>query len=428
MNPGWRVLLERSNVVFVAGVVALQVGILTPWFGVQADGEGTIQQAAFGLAYAIAGLLLLVRVASRRSIHGSWWYLWLLTFLGLAAASVLWSDLPQLTLRRVIALAGTLVFAIWVAETMTPRRILRSIVLGLLIVAAASYVTLAVAPQRAIHGGGSHVGNWRGALWHKNLLGREMALATTLTLAWAAVAPRRQRRMLLIVAGATALLVLGARSVTGIVLMVAGLATVILAALPAVNARERLGRRVLLFAAVVAGLAMIGAFGVVLLDLLGRDLTLTGRDRVWEVTFDVLRDRVWTGHGFGAFWNGPAGAEVSRRLGYGMVHAHNGLLQIATSLGIPGVALVVTIYLGLLWRAVRAPALSAVRPAVLGFLAHFALLGVSDAVMSGPNSLSLTFTVALLLTAPKLRGGAATAAARVDGTLIRAPVRSGALS
>lgn len=425
MNARWQGLLARSNEAFVAGVVALQVGILTPWFGVQADGEGTLQQGAFAAAYAMAALLLLIRVASRRSIRGSWWYLWVLAFFALATTSVLWSDLPQLTLRRVIALAGTLVFAVWVAETMTPRRMFRSVVLGLLFVAAASYVTLAVAPQRAIHSG-SHVGNWRGALWHKNLLGREMALATTLTLAWAAVAPRRQRRALLFAAGLTAVLVIGARSVTGIVLMVAGVATVILAALPAADARERLGRTVLWVTAVVAGSAVIWAFGAVALDALGRDLTFTGRDRVWEVTYDVLRERVWTGHGFGAFWDGPGGAEVSRVLDYRVVHAHNGLLQIASSLGIPGVVLLVTLYLGLLSRAVRSPALVPVRPVVLGFLVHFALLGVSDAVMSGPNSLSLTFAVAILLTSPKARGEAA--AAPAEGTAGTRPPRLGASS
>jgi exopolysaccharide production protein ExoQ len=428
MNPRWQWLLARSNEAFVAGVVALQVGILTPWFGVQADGEGTVQQGAFAAAYAISALLLVIRVASRRRIRASWWYLWVLAFFALATTSMLWSDLPQLTLRRVIALAGTLVFAVWVAETMTPRRMFRSVVLGLLLVAAASYVTLAVAPQRAIHGGGSHVGNWRGALWHKNLLGREMALATTLTLASAAVAPRRQRRALLVAAGLAATLVIGARSVTGIVLLVAGVATVILAALPAADARERLGRTVLWVTAVVAGSAVIWAFGAVALDALGRDLTFTGRDRVWEVTYDVLRERVWTGHGFGAFWDGPGGAEVSRVLDYRVVHAHNGLLQIASSLGVPGVVLVVTLYLGLLSRAVRSPALLPVRPAALGFLVHFALLGVSDAVMSGPNSLSLTLAVAILLTSPKAQGEVAAAPTPSEGHVATRPLRLGGSS
>jgi hypothetical protein len=254
------------------------------------------------------------------------------------------------------------------------------------------------------------VGNWRGALWHKNLLGREMALATTLTLASAAVAPRRQRRALLVIAGLDGdLLVIGARSVTGIVLMVAGVATVVLAALPAVNARERLGRTVLWVTAVVAGLAVIWAFGVVALDGLGRDLTLTGRDRVWEVTVRRPARPCLDGHGFGAFWerarwgrgqsrarlpDGPrsqwpaAGRLVGGDPGGG-----------ARGDALPGSALA---------RRPRAGALAGAS-GVLGFLVHFALLGVSDAVMSGPNSLSLTFTVAILLSSPKAQGEVAAA-------------------
>lgn len=392
-----------ANEAFVALVVALQAGVLAPWFASgRGVGDGLVLQGAFGLAYAVAGLLLLVRVTRRRRVRISWWLLWLLLFLGLAATSSLWSELPGLTLRRVAALAGTLVFAVWVANTMDARRLMRSVAVGLIAIAAASYLMLALAPQLAIHSSASaHAGNWRGALLHKNLLGREMALATTLTLGLAVVAPRRQRLAWLGVATLTAVLVLGARSATGIALLVAGTGTVVLLAVPAVGARERMGRGVIVATAIIAALSLIGAFGWMALDVLGRDATFTGRDRLWQVTAEQLRGHVWTGYGYGAFWDASGGAEVSRRLGYTVGHAHNGLLQAATSLGIPGVALVLTLYLGALWRALRAPAFAAARPLVVGFLVHFALLSVTDAVMSGPNSLSLTVAVALVLMRPR---------------------------
>lgn len=399
-------LRRRTNDAFVIAVVAAQAGALAPWFASgRGVGDGLVLQGAFGAAYLVAALLLFGRLVRRRRVRVSPWMWWPLVFLGLATASLLWSDVPELTARRVVALAGTLVFAAWIAETMDPRRALRNVALGLLVIAGASFVLLAVAPQIAVHAAGSHAGNWRGALLHKNLLGREMALATTLALGMAVVAPRRWRLAWLAAAAATALLVLGARSATGLVLIAVGTLTVTLMAVPAVGQRERMGRRVLVVATIATATALVGALAVVLLDALGRDLTFTGRDRIWQVTLDVLRDRALTGAGFGAFWDGPGGAEVSAALGYSVGHAHNGLLQAATSLGIPGVLLVLTLQVGAFVRALRAPAFRAARPLALGFLLHFAVLGVSDAVMSGPNSLSLTIALALVLMRPGRPGG-----------------------
>lgn len=394
--------LERvgrwANDAFVALVVALQAGALAPWFASgRGVGDGLVLQGAFAAVYAVAAGLLLVRLARRRRVRATWWMLWPLAYMTLATASITWSDLPELTLRRVVALAGTLAFAWWVAETMTPRRALKNVAMGLSAIAAASFALLVLAPQIAIHQGGAHVGDWRGALLHKNLLGREMALATTLALGLAVSAWRRERRRWLLVAAATALLVLGARSATGLVLLMAGAAAMALAALPAVGARERMGRRVLVASTITLVLALVASFGWLMLDALGRDATFTGRDRIWEVTIAELGSRPWTGAGFGAFWEGPGGAAVSRALDYYVGHAHNGLLQAATSLGIPGVLMIVMVYASVFVRVLKAPGFATARPAALGFLVHVALLSVTDAIMSGPNSLSLSVVVAFAL-------------------------------
>lgn len=401
---GRRAVRRRANDAFVAGAAVIQAGALAPWFASgRGVGDGLVLQAAFGATYLVAALFLFGRIVRRRRMRLSPWAWWPLALLVLATASLAWSDVPELTLRRVVALAGTIVFAAWIAETMDARRALRSVAYGLIAIAAASWLFLAVAPDVAIHASGSHAGNWRGALLHKNLLGREMALATSLSLGLAVLAPRRWRLAWLAVAGSTALLVVGARSVTGLALLGAGAATVALAALPALGERERMGRRVLIVAAIAAGALALAGLATTVLQAVGRDLSLTGRDRIWEVTIDVLRGRLWTGAGFGAFWDGPAGAQVSAALGYRVGHAHNGLLQMATSLGLPGAILLLVLYVAAWWRALRAPAMRAVGPLVLPFLVHVAVLSVSDAVMSGPNSLALTFVLALLL----MRGGPA---------------------
>jgi exopolysaccharide production protein ExoQ len=401
---------------FVVSVVALQVGLLAPWFGAGRGAmDGLLVQGAFGAAYAAAAVFLFLRVVRRRRVRSTWWLMWPIAYLGLALTSMLWSDIPMLTLRRSVALAGTIVFALWVSETMEPRRLFRSVTIGLLVVAAASFAALAWAPQVAVHGASSsHAGNWRGALLHKNLLGREMALATTLALALAVSSPQPRRLRWIGAALLTATLVVGARSATGVALMASGAFIVGLAALPAATAWERIGRRGVASAAVAAAAISVFVGGPALLRWLGRDTTFTGRDRIWEVTVDLLRDHAWTGYGYGAFWEGSGGAEVSRQLGYSVGHAHNGLLQAATSLGLPGVALMIVLFAGVAWRGIRAPGLRAVRLPLVAFLLHVALLSVTDAVMSGPNSLALTVVLALaLMRAPS--SSSATAGAPLAG-------------
>ena len=388
-------------------VVTMQAGLLAPWLGAgRGAGDGIWLQAAFGAAYALAACLLLVRWARRGRARASWWLLWPLAYLLLATLSLTWSELPALTARRVLALAGTLVFAVWVVETMTPARMLRNAALGLATIALLSVAMLAATPRIAVHAEGTHVGSWRGALLHKNLLGREMALATTLALGIALAGPRGQRPAWLGLALVTAVLVVGARSATGLAVLAAGAATVLFVSLPAVGARERMGRRVVLGAALVAVVAAVAAFAAPALEALGRDATLTGRDRIWQVTLAVLGERAWLGHGFGAFWEGTGGAAVSRELGYRVGHAHNGWLQALASLGVPGVALLATLWLALVHHAWRAPGLAGVRAPLMGFAVHVGLLSLTDAVMSGPNSLSLTVALtAVLMAGARDRGG-----------------------
>jgi exopolysaccharide production protein ExoQ len=77
------------------------------------------------------------------------------------------------------------------------------------------------------------------------------------------------------------------------------------------------------------------------LSLLGRDLTLSGRTRLWEVVLNEGLRRPYLGAGFRTFWieNGPGGpvmALVSRgngNIGIG----HNGYLDLWLELGLAGV-------------------------------------------------------------------------------------------
>jgi O-antigen ligase len=72
------------------------------------------------------------------------------------------------------------------------------------------------------------------------------------------------------------------------------------------------------------------------------DPTFTGRTDIWQFAIDNIKDRLWLGHGFGAFWETPVtffqpateGSQVTFAS-----HAHNAFLDLALTVGLPGVVL-----------------------------------------------------------------------------------------
>jgi O-antigen ligase len=95
-------------------------------------------------------------------------------------------------------------------------------------------------------------------------------------------------------------------------------------------------------AAAVTGLVLFSDINVdILLRMLGRDATLTGRTAVWSAVVDMIREHPWFGWGHGAFWRdwGGAGSNyVLRRAGWNPGYAHNGFLDQGVELGVVGVA------------------------------------------------------------------------------------------
>ncbi|MBV8925533.1 MAG: O-antigen ligase family protein [Bradyrhizobium sp.] len=76
-------------------------------------------------------------------------------------------------------------------------------------------------------------------------------------------------------------------------------------------------------------------------DALPFDTSFTGRTEIWIFALQSLRDRMWLGYGFAAFWGTgatratPAGMEWAATV----AHSHNGYLDTALAMGLPGLAL-----------------------------------------------------------------------------------------
>ena len=77
--------------------------------------------------------------------------------------------------------------------------------------------------------------------------------------------------------------------------------------------------------------------------LLPLDSTFTGRTDIWSFALQSLQARLATGYGFASFWgssaiqNLPEGKEWA---GFA-AHSHNGYLDTALGMGLPGLALLI---------------------------------------------------------------------------------------
>jgi exopolysaccharide production protein ExoQ len=335
---------------FAVGVLVLSTGAFFAVLDPAAD--GTSNPAVLLLwfaAYALAGAGLLDGVLRRRLLVSV--PLPLVAFIVLAAASVLWSVAPAVSARRSVALAGTVVVGLLLAQRLRPVDLLDAVRRAMLIVAVASLLLWLVGDPRAIDPVHDSL---RGVLATKNTLGRVMGLGLLAAVTTGFLDRTRVRRCVLSAVPMVAALAL-TDSAGGTIIAGAVLALMVAALLWGAAA----GRLLLL-----AGAALIlGALTFLLptatpedvADLVGRDLTFTGRTDIWEQSLDAAAERPIRGYGYGAFWHedGPdAAARIRARLYWPVPDAHNGLLDVSLEVGLVGAALAALITLALFGRGI----------------------------------------------------------------------------
>lgn len=301
----------------------------------------------------------------------------LLAIGGFAVASAPWSMAPLRSAGWGAHLALMTVAACVLVQWFGVATLRRAALWAVLIVLAASVLMALLVPAYGLVDDPLYRGAWRGLFAGKNHLGLVAALAMLLAATTAASTWLRASGVLL-----GAVVLVGARSGTGLLTALTGLAVALLAPRAArltLAARRRW---------VLGGLALTLAGATVLVlgwrditTALGRDPTLTGRTVLWSHVLERVAARPWTGYGMRAYFecgqdetelqrrmNRATGAvrvaappRVVRRRGTGAAGgaaaagasmfvtlpeptwkistAHNGLLHVALDLGVPATLL-----------------------------------------------------------------------------------------
>jgi exopolysaccharide production protein ExoQ len=270
----------------------------------------------------------------------------LLLLVGIIVASALWANYPVVTLRRAAALVLTTGFGAYLALRFPPDVALKLVAWACCLLAIASLVVAAVDPAIAIdENQGERV--WVGIFGQKNTLGRVMAFGVlTLVAATFVVRPAAKIATLMGALLCAVLLFLsmsrGGWVTTAVVLMAIPLFVLL--------QPNRFSPAVRLS---MVGLA--GAIGIVLLiglytyglALLGRDDTLSGRTRLWELAFNSGMKNLVLGAGYRSFWNELGASDVytqTSTLGSSIGNGHNGYLDTWLEIGIIGLGAFLLVY------------------------------------------------------------------------------------
>jgi exopolysaccharide production protein ExoQ len=322
---------------------------------VVAEGGNFVRRMAFP-ALALLGLALLF-VARQPLRINPLLALPMAGYLFLAGVSLLWSDDPGVTLRRLIVIGCCTLGAAGLVRRFSMRELCEltlAIIGPLILLGLLSEIRLGTFRPWS--------GDYRfsGSVHPNTQTAYLTALAlAALGLARSSVTSQRWRIPLWFTFAATLVLMLLTKSRTGNAATLAAIASVFLVQ---TSLRFKFASGLSLAWLACGGLWLIFIAGYdPLVDfrqalLLGRaeeSDTLSGRHFIWPAVAYFIMRRPWLGYGFEAFWNPTRVETISEEVGWGLREAHNGYLDVLLSLGIFGLVAMLACVLSGIVAAVR---------------------------------------------------------------------------
>ena len=324
-----------------------------------------------------AGALIYLQPVAAREALRAWP---LLVVALLFPLSALWSDQPGVSLRYGLQVTITILAIMVAAGTSTPNRYLR----GLFVGSAIILMMCIVDGTKGQSQGGSVLVGFLGS---KNAMGNLCLLVLTASLTMGMMPEQpRPLRLTAIVSGGLAAFILFQTFATGAVTSLVIFLTV--APLLVITSRmSSMGKLVMALVVAVTVLVLwfirhdVSNLGTwFLVDVLGKDTGLTGRDYLWRHADVLIGDKPVLGHGFRAIWLGGGSetigllrwANLSSGIGFNF---HNTFREVLVDFGGVGAAI---IFGGLGWGTARFIRLATRRGAsgAIIFLATIALITI----------------------------------------------------
>jgi len=316
-----------------------------------AESDFALTRNLFLLTYLIIAALLFIRW--KRVVRAIPYSLIIWIMVGFAGLSYFWSAIPGATLAGSMRLINTTLFGVYIATRYSPKQQLQIFGWAFGLIVTLSLIYAVLLPKYGIMGG-VHAGTWRGIFTHKNSLGKMMALSSTI-FTLLLLSDRKHRPILGIFLSLSVFLLLRTTSKGALVSLILMLS--VTAVCQILRAQYRwmvvLLGSIVLTAGVIAT-ALVLNIETIVVDILGKDLTFTGRTDIWMAAIQLIKIRPWLGYGYEAFWNGMDGpsAYILRAVKWPVPDAHNGFVELTLNLGLIGLSIFIVGYVINLTRSI----------------------------------------------------------------------------
>jgi O-antigen ligase len=275
-------------------------------------------------------------------------YIWAFVFL--AFASIVWSNDPGVTIRRMIRVFtvtfSALAFALVAWKNDRLQSVLRIPLTGLMLgsiafVMSSPELSIEVSDQFEL------AGAWHGLATQKNGFGSIASIATLLW-AHALVARSTKRYISLSFLCISFYCLLKSRSSTCIMSTIFAIMLMLLMIQAPKGLKRYMPYIIGIFVSVIlvyslAVLRLVPGLDFILkpvVAITGKDLTFSGRTEIWAIVNESIAMRPILGIGYGAYWTGPNPGSPSyehlAKLFFYPGQAHSGYLDVVNDLGIVG--------------------------------------------------------------------------------------------
>ncbi|HEX7857263.1 MAG TPA: O-antigen ligase family protein [Sphingobium sp.] len=264
--------------------------------------------------------------------------------------SVTWAIEPSVALRRI----ALMTLIIWMVFAMMRQLKFEEVLFilrwALSLVLLASYAAVIFMPTFGMHSGNmmdnlALAGDWRGILEQKNLAG---AACAVMIIVFAFERGRMPKWIQFTAIAAASYFLYRSNSKTSVALCLSGLIAGF------IFLRYKLKYKGAVIGVLAVAAVVVSVLNAIYQNPLAGKLAdpkaFTGRTKIWNTLFAYIHDHPILGSGYGSFWNIGPNSPVYK---YGtlevtlMPYGHNGFLDMAAQLGLPGliVIVVVTIFM-----------------------------------------------------------------------------------
>jgi exopolysaccharide production protein ExoQ len=358
---------------------------------VSADAAGSLEPNIVLALYIISFLFMLPRLGQvlYHILKGNY-LTWIMVLMILVSTG--WSDSPDITLRRGLIVCGAACYGTYFATCFPFQKQIQVMATVFFASVITSFLFTLALPKYGIMSMPPHIGAWRGVYIHKQHLGTQMSLMFAFFLIIFKSEFWRDRKLLALLGiGVSIVLVLASKSSTGLI------SVLLLGTCVYIFQLRRFRPDILAFITITVILS-IGSIIIYLVDnasvivgVLGKDLTLSGRDQLWGTIMQMVDRRPLFGYGYEAFWYEKGQSSLSgliwSTIGWDAPHAHNGFLEILLSLGWIGAGIFLATFVSNIWRSLQRIAINPSTSSYCSmiFLIYIVLTNITEKNFFGSN-------------------------------------------